>query len=65
MTLSEHMAAKGLRDKQVAHDLKVSRPFITQLRNGSRYPSLELAVAISEWSGGAVKPADLLKKPGA
>lgn len=50
----------ALKDKQVAGALKVSRSFVSEIRRGLREPSLRLAVEIEKWSGGAVRPADLL-----
>jgi len=63
MTLSEHMKNRGLLDKQVAHELGTSRAFVTELRGRTKQPSLDLAVRIIEWSGGAITPAELLKAP--
>lgn len=62
MELSEYMKAKGLRDKQAAHELAISRSFLSEIRQGKKQPTLDLAVRIEEWSGGEVKPADLLRK---
>jgi len=61
MTLSEHMKDRGVSDKQVAGVLGVSRAYVTQMRLGTRTPTLELAIKICEWSNGAIAPADLLK----
>ncbi len=63
MELSQYMTTKGLRDKQVAADLNMSRSFVSEIRRGLKQPDLELAVRIEQWSDGAVKPADLLRKP--
>ena len=57
--LARFMAAKNLTDLAAAEQLGVSRPYLTRLRNGSRKPSLDVALKIETWSEGKVTAASM------
>jgi len=47
--------------KSLAAAVGVSSVYISQLINGYRYPSMELAIAIEEETGGEVKAKSIVK----
>jgi transcriptional regulator with XRE-family HTH domain len=55
MTLSEFMKERGYTDEALAAAVAVSRSHATRLRLKQRRPSIVVATAIEEWSGGLVK----------
>lgn len=52
--IAEHMP--GATHQQVADSLGVSRPFLTQILNRSRYPSRLMQARINAATGGEVSP---------
>jgi hypothetical protein len=60
MKLADYLDSRGERDFQVAAALGITPAHLSRLRSGSCGCSLALAVKIELWSGGAVRPADLL-----
>lgn len=48
MSLDEWMAREKRSDAWLAHEVGVSRPFITRIRAGTRQPSLPVAVKLAE-----------------
>jgi len=55
MTLPEFMKERGLTDEALAVAVEISRSHATRLRLRQRRPSIQVATAIEEWSGGLVK----------
>lgn len=54
MTFANHIRDSGRTRAQWADELGVSRSFMSDLLNGNRRPSLELAVRIERATGGRV-----------
>jgi len=54
MTLDEYMEWRGITDATAAAALGCARPHLTNIRNGVRSPSIDLAARIRDWSGGCV-----------
>ncbi len=54
-TLSEHIKSQPEKPMQAwAEQFKISRPYLYALLDGSRRPSIEVAVRIEAATGGAV-----------
>lgn len=60
MKLSEYLDSLGGTDAAAAAELGITAAHLSRLRGGVGGCSLPLAVKIEQWSGGAVRPADLL-----
>jgi hypothetical protein len=58
MTLSEYIVWKGIKAKDVAHDLRIDRRYVTLLIDGKNRPSFDLAERVAIWSKGHVMPND-------
>ena len=63
MTLKEYKAKHGLLLDDLAAELGISRTHLCDLINHKRGCSLALAVEIEDYTGGKVKPRDLLPPP--
>lgn len=57
------MAAKGLRDGEMAELIGCERSYVLKLRNGSATPSHALMASIAEKTGGAIQPNDWFDLP--
>lgn len=57
MTFADYIRASGRTRADWADTLSVSRSFMSDLLNGNRRPSLELAVRIERETNGAIKPS--------
>ena len=62
MTLSDYLTAENLKPAQFAKVSGVSPSIIGRLLNGSRGVSLEVALRISEATGGNVRLNELIRK---
>jgi putative transcriptional regulator len=51
----ELRTAKGLRQEDLAHDMKVSRQTINAIETGRYLPSLPLAIALARYFGKPVE----------
>lgn len=51
MTLQKYMADKKLTDAALAGRIGCDRSYITQIRNGKRRPSLEMALKLKKATG--------------
>lgn len=60
MKLADYLDTTGKPDFAAAEALGITPAHLSRLRSGSCGCSLPLAVRIETWSGGAVRPADLL-----
>ena len=60
MKLSEYLKTKNLTHEKFADLVGVKRPFITNIVNGKRNPSIHLARRIEEVTDGKVPLKDLL-----
>lgn len=60
MKLAEYLDQLKQPDFQSAAELGITPAHLSRLRGGIGGCSLPLAVKIEQWSGGAVRPADLL-----
>lgn len=58
MTLAEYIDWKGIKQKDVSHDLRIDRRYVTLLIDGKNRPSMELAERFAVWSEGHVMPND-------
>lgn len=65
MKLSDWMAAKALKDDQVAPMLGISRVHTSRIRRGICRPSWDVAQRIQRATKGAVTPNDFATAPGA
>lgn len=60
MRLSEYLKETKLTQEEFAALVGVTRPFITNILNGKRNPSIQLAIRIDEVTNGKVPLKDLL-----
>ena len=60
MKLSEYLKETGLTQENFADLVGVTRPFITNILNGKKSPSIQLAGRIEEVTKGKVSLRDLL-----
>jgi DNA-binding transcriptional regulator YdaS (Cro superfamily) len=65
MQLLDHLKATNERVSKFADRIGAPRSTIRKIAYGQRQPSLELAITISDGTGGAVTPADLLLRDAA
>jgi len=59
MTLQEFMAARDLKDEELASPFGVSRSMVTKLRQRKARPSFDTASRIIEFAGGAISLHEL------
>ena len=52
--LEKYLNLKNIPIVKAAAELGVSRPYLTDVKNGKRFPSRKLALKIESWSGGMV-----------
>ena len=52
--LAEYLKQSGMRQRDLATKLKVKQTTVSKLSNGIAMPSLHLAIAIEDATGGAV-----------
>jgi len=62
--LKKYFIASGIKQSDLADRLGISQAFLSQLLNGRRTPSLELAVRIERLTGGAVPAASWVAPDG-
>jgi transcriptional regulator with XRE-family HTH domain len=60
MKLTDYITRTKLTIPELAERLGLSRPYVTQLLNGTRGASVKTAKQIQERTGGKVKAADVL-----
>lgn len=60
MKLSEYLKTTNLTQEKFAHLVGVTRPFITNILNGKKSPSVQLAGRIEKVTKGKVTLRDLL-----
>ncbi|MCW2763364.1 MAG: hypothetical protein JWR85_3565 [Marmoricola sp.] len=60
MTLLDHLAATGERVPEFADRIGEARNTIRKIAYRQRQPSLDLAVKIAAFTGGAVEAADMV-----
>lgn len=58
MHLSDYMAEKGLKDEQVAGDIKRSRVTVSRIRRRKTRPDWETIEVLKEWSEGKITADD-------
>lgn len=63
MTLKSYLASKGITVTAFARTLNVSKGFVSDLANGKRLCSLEMAVRIERLTKGRVSCRDLVAGP--
>ena len=54
MSLDQYLAEKGLTASELATLAGINAGYLSQLRKGAKLPSLEIAMKISEVTGGRV-----------
>jgi DNA-binding transcriptional regulator YdaS (Cro superfamily) len=60
MELKSYLSAERGRASKMAQRLGISRSHLSDVANGNRTPSLDLAVRIWNETGGLVTPSDVL-----
>ena len=63
--LKEHLAASGKRRSEWAQELRISEAFLSQIVNGKKRPSLDLAFRIERATDGAVPAGSWIEQPSA
>lgn len=63
-TLTEHLAASGLTQRQFAAELGISTSYLSEMVSGLKRPSLSLALRIERETGGAVTVHELASSDG-
>lgn len=65
MKLSQWLDEQGIHRIRFAMLAGISQPYVTELCQGSKWPSRDVAVKIMKATAGAVTPNDFLDQPGA
>lgn len=60
MKLKTWLKENNVRQRELAHQLEISEPFVSDLCNGKRLPALGTLVAIERATNGAVTATDFL-----
>lgn len=63
-TLTEHLSASGLTQRQFAASLGISASYLSEIICGLKRPGLSLAVRIERETGGAVTVHELASSKG-
>ena len=63
MKLKDYLTKKDLSQAEFSEMIGVSQPFVSQLVNGERLPSLTIATKIRVATKGAVTESDWIDRP--